>query len=437
MELSKYIIVQELNENAEAMLLYQTRTTALVLLNKEQYNGIFIKRDFSDEGLVSQLSDMGFIVDSHNEELNVIIDTRRKFMEIGHQHLTILTTTKCNAKCFYCFENGIEHYDMSLETADATISFIKNNFREKVLSILWLGGEPLVNFDIIRYITMKLVAAGYEIITSVTTNGALLTKDMVDFFKKYSIRTTLQFSLDAAINEEYYKIKRYEGLDEHNAFNHVIDNIKLSIDSDLYTDIRFNFVSSKIQKAKEVFKHVKSLLDNHDLSKTYIFLAPLDLNGGNEIISDFHGNIEHPYLQVVRTQQEMGFPIRAELQQDSNDILASFALMPTCYVCGMTTKMKIVVDADGTLYKCHRFVGRKKFSCGDVTIGIDETSPSYLQFREVNITDEECRNCSILPICQSGCIAKREMLGNSQKCHKIKQVQKQLVKMYYEAVTQK
>lgn len=430
MEISKFIVCQELaNTN---YLVYSTRTTALLEIDKANYNSIFVLHDFSNKELVNELIEYGIIVESHAEEVQLLDKIREEFMSLGHQHLTILTTTKCNARCYYCFEKGIHYYDMSKDTADATIKFIIDNFKDPALSILWLGGEPLYNYPIIEYITTRLEQAGYSIAFSVTTNGALLTQDMMDFFKKHSSRVTIQFSLDAAINEEYYRVKRFEGLDESNAFSHVVDNIKLALRNNAYVDVRFNFMTSHIQKAISTFNYVNDLLKDEDMSRAYLFLAPLDLNGDKEIISNFHQEMEHPYIQVVRHQKESGYPIRAELQESKEDTLASYGLMPTCYICGMTTPNKFVVDADGTLYKCHRFVGRKEYSCGTVWRGIDVNSPSYKQFSRTVITDKECLDCSLLPVCQSGCIAKREMLGDAQKCHKAKQVQKELVKMYYD-----
>lgn len=432
MEISKFVIIQNLNDSMGSVLLYSTLTTALLTMDRETYHRIFGLRDFSDIELVGELKKMGFLTDSHENQIAQLDKQRAKFMDLGHQHLTILTTTDCNARCYYCFEHGIKKIDMSKEVADATIEFISKNFPKKELSILWLGGEPLLKFEIIEYITRKLVDIGYTLTSSVTTNGILLTQEMVDFFKKFSKLTTLQFSLDAAVGKDYYKVKRYIDFDEDNAFQHVVENIALSLDNGLMTDVRFNFASSNINNAKNAFRTVKEMLRGHDLTKAYLFLAPLDLPSTSEIVSDFHGNMEHPYLQVVKFQKEMGFPIRAELQTDGGDIIASYALMPTCYICGMTTKQKFVVDSDGTLYKCHRFAGHHNLNCGNVFDGVNDNSESLKQFRSTTINDEQCKDCSILPICQSGCIAKRVLLGEGQKCHKIKQVQKDLVRLYYE-----
>lgn len=431
MEISKFTIIQDLNDSTGTKLVYSTLTTALITIDKETYHKVFELADYSDKELVNELKKMGILTDSHESQLKQLDEQRAKFMDLGHQHLTILTTTDCNARCFYCFEHGIKRVDMSKDVANATIQFIINTFPDKELSILWLGGEPLMNFDIIEYITKQLVHAGYTIITSVTTNGILLTQGMIDFFKHYSKLTTIQFSLDAAVGKDYYKVKRYVDFDENTAFKHVIDNIAMSLDNGLMTDVRFNFATSNIDNAKNAFCTVKQLLIEHDLTNAYLFLAPLDLPSSNEIVSDFHGNIEHPYLQVVKFQKEMGFPIRAELQKDHGDILASYALMPTCYICGMTTKHKYVIDSDGMLYKCHRFAGHHELNCGNVFDGINIDSKSYKQFRETTILDEQCKICPILPICQSGCIAKRVLLGESQKCHKIKQIQKELVRLCF------
>lgn len=432
MVLSYYIIKQPSPTSGD-ILIYQTRTTALIEVNQEELKAVE-SGNFDNTELVSILTEYGFLVESHESELNVIEKTRAEFMKLGHQHLTILTTTRCNAKCFYCFENGINHYDMSIETANRIIDFVKDTFEDKNLSILWIGGEPLANFPIIEYLTTEFERNGYILNASVTTNGALLTEDMMNFFMSHSSRFTIQFSLDAAINEEYHRIKQFEGHNEQTSFKHVINNIKVALRSGAYVDVRFNFIASKIEKAKNTFLHVLDLLKTEDLSKSYLFLAPLDLNGSNEVISNFHQAMEHPYIQIVKHQRETGYPIRAELQEDPSDSLASFGLMPTCYICGMTTANKLVIDADGTLYKCHRFAGRKEFSCGSIWTGIDKKSKSYQQFSQIKITDKQCEECSLLPVCQTGCIAKRVMLGDSQKCHKAKQVQQQLVKMYYDNI---
>ena len=41
-----------------------------------------------------------------------------------------------------------------------------------------------MNFEIIKYITKKLKQNGYSIVSHITTNGSLLTKEMLNYFLK-------------------------------------------------------------------------------------------------------------------------------------------------------------------------------------------------------------------------------------------------------------
>lgn len=161
-------------------------------------------------------------------------------------------------------------------------------------------------------------------------------------------------------------------------------------------------------------------------------MAPLNVKDDNEIISRFKGkDMEHPYLQLVKAQYEAGFPLNSIIYKDDNRLLGGFNLMPNCASCGILTNKRIIVDADGSLYKCHRMTGRKDWAVGNVFDGVDTECYSYRHFTSPYIDEESCKKCNILPICNGGCRANRILYGPQHKCHKIKQVQSELVKLYY------
>ena len=195
MVISKFIIKSTLDAG-DRIILYHTRTTALITLDSQLYNKIFVEKDFSDTDVIQQLSSMGFIINSHDEELGILDAMRIK--EIGNpiQGITILTTTDCNARCFYCFEEGIARYSMTKEIAQQTINFINDFYDDKELAIAWFGGEPLLNFPIIEFITLELKKLGYILNTHITTNASLLTRRMLDFFISNYKHTSFQITLD-------------------------------------------------------------------------------------------------------------------------------------------------------------------------------------------------------------------------------------------------
>lgn len=433
MKISQFIIVTEQEDNPNKYLLYNTHTTAFVVLDKDEYNKIFLERDFSNSDYIQELYKMGFIIDDTFDELGALEELRMKGMDDPVQNVTLLTTTECNARCYYCFEAGIKQYPMTKEVADATVKYIKKNYPGPQFAINWFGGEPLLNFEIIKYITYELKKSGYDLIAHITTNGSLLTAEMLDYFQKEYSDLSFQITIDE-IGERYGQIKRYVDISLEDAYNRVIENVCMLLDYHITTNVRLNFVASKIERAKEIYRELKKEFEGHDTSSLYMYFAPLTLDNDNEIISDFHGNIDHPFLQAVKTQFSEGFPLYKPRYDGDMGLVGAFGLMPNAYSCGMTTKNRISIDADGRLYKCHRLSGKNEYACGTVFKGITEDNKIYKIFRNTTIMDEECKKCNILPICQGGCKSQRILYGDKQKCHRIRQIQGELVNLYYKEI---
>lgn len=84
---------------------------------------------------------MGFIVEDEIDELaylkslrKMVVDSNKKIADI-----LIVPTMDCNARCYYCFERGCHHEKMSIETADAVVKYIKENWNGELFNISWFG----------------------------------------------------------------------------------------------------------------------------------------------------------------------------------------------------------------------------------------------------------------------------------------------------------
>ena len=430
MEISRYIIKTDIDNNK--VLLYHTITTALIVLDHNKYSELFVNKNFADTDIVSQLRKLGFIVDSNEDDLQTLDAIRKTDLDNRVQVVTIFTTTNCNARCYYCFENGIKQFDMSQEVADKTIEFIKNFYPNKNLTIMWFGGEPLLRFDTIKYITLKLKDLGYELKTHITTNGSLVTQEMVDFFKEYYSVVSFQITIDE-IGKKYGKIKRYIDCSEESAFDRVIQNVKLLNRNKIIISVRVNFVVAQVEKAKQVLLKLKELLAECISPTFYLYLSPLSLRGDCGFSCELSEGQEHPMINLMKFQIEQGWPLNSRVQKnEERTLLAAFGLIPSSNSCGMSTRKRIVINADGNLYKCHRMAGIEKYICGNVVDGIDEKSPNYQYFRNETITDEGCKRCAVLPICQGGCRSRKIFYGEQQKCTPIKNIRSELLKLYYE-----
>ena len=96
------------------------------------------------------------------------------------QSFTILTTTKCNARCFYCYEMKSKNkHHMTPETALKAANYIASVApKGKTINLNWFGGEPLFNMKAIDIITQRIRDLGVNFMTSFTTNGYLFDKDL-------------------------------------------------------------------------------------------------------------------------------------------------------------------------------------------------------------------------------------------------------------------
>jgi sulfatase maturation enzyme AslB (radical SAM superfamily) len=96
-------------------------------------------------------------------------------------HFTILTTSKCNARCTYCYEQLLPNKrHMSEETARDIVKYIVENANmNEPLSIEWFGGEPLYNVKVIDIISSTLCSAGLNFTSNVVSNGYLFNNDII------------------------------------------------------------------------------------------------------------------------------------------------------------------------------------------------------------------------------------------------------------------
>lgn len=153
-------------------------------------------------------------------------------------HFTILPTTDCNARCFYCYEAGRPRRMMRKETARSAAAWIAAQCSGKPAQLSWFGGEPLMNPDAIDVICAALADAGVPYASSMTTNGFLFTpalvKRAVAHWKLHSVQITLD-----GTEQTYNRTKAYVNA-EGSAFQTVMGNIRLLLAAGVRVTIRLN-----------------------------------------------------------------------------------------------------------------------------------------------------------------------------------------------------
>lgn len=409
---SQFNIVVPLD--SDKSVLYNTLSRQMDVLSNSVVES-FLRNDTITQDII-QAESNGFIVDHHTDELLRLKATLAQ-NENGIQAITILPTTDCNARCWYCYEKGIEHFNMLESVAEKTVSFIKKVYKENFIKINWFGGEPLYNFEIIRFITGRLLEEGYSLSAFFTTNGSLITEEIASFISAYYKDAAMCITVDE-LGMNYAKIKRYIDISEEKAFPSLIDNIKIALRSNIRLLLRLNY--TEYSHAVATKDKLMSLFTEQELSHIHFYFAPI-WDGTSR-----PQPIECAFEVLSLIEKGVDINLLANPYMD-NIVLNQIGNTHKMSMCPCRNMNHYVVNADGRLYRCHSLASKKEYACGDVISGIDTSSLGYTLF-DITVTDK-CSHCGLLPVCQTQCRVRTLIYGDNQICENTKKILPHIVRM--------
>lgn len=375
------------------ILLYNSLNGTSVILNESEFN------DFNNfclnEETTQTLKQLGFYVENEENELKTLFTRNRMITENSKNlSLRIFTTTKCNAKCFYCYEKGAKTFDMTEKTALEVCSFIKNKLiGKKSLSIQWFGGEPLLNYNIIDFIINNISPFLQEnkiaISSTMISNGYLFNDEIINKAKTLWNLKSVQITLDGLKNT-YEKIKQYN---KTNAFEKVIENIHLLTNNKIKVNIRLNYSFNNFKEILSLIEYLAKEFNNNAYVNVYAKRLFLDED------KNYVKNSTKMDIKISNTLYKNGF---------IKNIMNS--LKPISIACMASNLNNFVINADGTLLKCARALNNKNFGI----VGNIENNKlnNNLSFWCSNLFENKCLKCKLLPLCSGGCNMER-LLGNS------------------------
>lgn len=381
----------------ESKILINTVSGAFIVLKNDEYERFVSGLSYPDE--MNILIKNGFLVSDSLIEQEKIDELRYLSMESNRfPHYRVLPTTGCNARCGYCFENGISRERMSDEVAENVIQFIENRTPDNDrVSVTWFGGEPLLEANLISRMTDKLDAVfqrkGNTVSYGLVTNGSLITKELGKIIKQRWHINSLQLTLDG-FGDDYDRIKNFYNPNKFN-FQKTIESINILIENDVHVSLRLNYTGDN-------YDSIVRLID-------YIY----------ETFGDGSGSLQgkiRPYVHPVWNPQPNQGRYSYYQSNKSDDKFLSLCKMliekgDLTYKqmmdlgvrtrrCAACTSNSFSIMPNGNLIKCCESF---KHVVGNVFNGVYNF--------DVNNTwispklEKECVDCKLLPMCQGGCKA--------------------------------
>lgn len=368
----------------DGTLLFNNLTKELVLLTDEELKQFESSRNILNDKTIETLVNSWFLVPLNNDDM-LLCEQLRKFVGFLNQtkgitYYTILPTTACNARCFYCFEAGISFISMDDKTADAVVDYIERNSKGQKVTLNWFGGEPLCNYRIIDRICGMLKERDIEFQSRMDSNSYLFDKNIIDRAVDVWNLKLVHVTIDG-MPETYNKVKNYINNDS-NAFEHVTENIRLLCQAGIPVLVRMNM---DFHNADELFSLVDLLHKKFIQYKNFnLYATPL---------------YEGPAYATKRTDAE-----RIKLTKQISDITQYIAEKGFkgryidvngfyYYACQADKKDYVVIVPDGHLAYCEHYISNDFFG----TVYEDVEKPFWSDYRK---PDDECKTCPAMPNCR-------------------------------------
>jgi uncharacterized protein len=96
-------------------------------------------------------------------------------------------THNCNLRCSYCYAGPKIKKSMPLKTALKAIDFLAGQASGSC-TVTFFGGEPLLGFSLLKEIvTYSIKTYKQKIIFRLSTNGTLLSPEIMQYIRKHDI----------------------------------------------------------------------------------------------------------------------------------------------------------------------------------------------------------------------------------------------------------
>lgn len=312
----------------------------------------------------------------------------------------------CNLNCSYCFASqGKYHGERSLmseEVAKRAMDFlIENSGSRTNLEVDFFGGEPLMNFDVVKktveYARKREKETEKNFRFTLTTNGVLIDDDVIDFANREMSNVVLSLDGRKEVHDRFRV--DYAG---NGSWEKIVPKFQKLVEAREHKNyyMRGTFTHHN----PDFLKDIEQMLD---LGFTELSMEPVVCAPGDESAltdEDFPVVVEQyeKLAELMLKRHKEGKPFT--FYHYMIDLKGGPCIYKRISGCGSGTEY-MAVTPWGDLYPCHQFVGEEKFKLGDIFNGVDNTAIQD-EFLSCNVySREECKTCWARLYCSGGCAA--------------------------------
>lgn len=375
---------------------------------------------------ISELVDLGFLLESNLDESNNEIDEfelvrqNAEFDEYDEFLFRLYVTTSCNMRCDYCFERSqTELSTLDIELSKNAIIAFKNFIKDrankyKKIKFNFFGGEPLLYFEKVKKIheyAREHLSEFDNIIYTINTNGTLLTSEIISWLISNDIHISISLDGTKEINDKHRVFPNRMG-----TYDIVVRNLeRLTQLADV------NFLENNLTILSTITEENIDELDNFVESIRKIGIKNISLNAAFSCALGDHENTNWSELSVDKLRSFVKKSIKLQKLMYKDDVHVGgmwgyfqkrlkHGGLCFCQAVGN----EIGVMPDGKLYPCPCVSLSRENSVGELKEKHFEFNDNFTVWQNRKVTSiEKCKDCYIAGICRGGCPASSVMNNRS------------------------
>ncbi len=310
--------------------------------------------------------------------------------------LLLSVTGKCNLACKYCYAENYATEFMKLETAVKAIDMVAIHGNPFILQ--FSGGEPLLNFKLIREVIDYIIAKKIPAIMQIQTNATLITDEIANVLQKG--RVAIGVSLDGKPQENDAQRCYSNGL---GATKSIIKGIETLKRNNIEIGVTCVVTDQNVLKLSGIVEFAYYLGNIRRIG----FDLLRGQGRGKNLMPAKHDQIETGLKDAFRLAANLEKVTGRRMlfsQLEKVDKLAKGEIKTFSH-CHAMDGAAIYVDVSGDIYACASLMGNRDFYIGNVNTGIN------IELQE-NIADKIkadmkfCLDCLYFKLCGGACFAR-------------------------------
>lgn len=388
------------NDAGVAAVLFNTRTSTLVELTADELAAYLAAENLSDDNsVIKELSCYGFVLKDPETEANLLHYEFEKYrFDDSVFELYVAPTLSCNFNCPYCFEHK-RSGSMSSEVQDALMLFVQEQYNERpyqTLKIVWYGGEPLLQMDIIEALSKRFMAfcerMEIEYVASVISNTSLATPEVQDRLIACGVWSFMS-TIDGI--GETHEARRVNS-DNAPTYETIRSNVETMTQKGICVDFRCILEKGNIKSCLEL---TKSMARHDNLRVRVKPLIDFGMDKTNPAAVNLQPLSREEFAKAYWEVFLQGNPSAADYERE---------LAPLRLNCSACMDRGYAIDERGNVSNCGCTIGDETKTMFNICDDVNSRSVNWdliSWYGSKNPLDMPyCRTCRVLPLCQGGCL---------------------------------